>query len=147
MFEDGPGQMGRRNPQPLRTGEALEQGETTIAVEAQVAGEVFGHRARGVARGLPGLDEPQSAGELGREVHADRAAILQRRRDRCRDGRRRVHHERVTGTQVGGEVWERAVDDAVLALGDEQPHVVPAATPHFRGSARFEVGVEWRRQR
>ena len=65
MLEHGPGQMGRRDPQALRPGEALEQGETTTAVEAEVASEVFGHRARGVVRGLPSLDEPQSAGELG----------------------------------------------------------------------------------
>ena len=102
----------------------------------------------GAHAGRPaGFDEPEAAGHLGREVHADRArrrAASRRSRPgsspRCSPRRRRRAAARC------GRSANVACTTSCVAVRHEQPHVGPAAPAHLGRLVGLERRVERRDQ-
>ena len=92
-------------------------------------------------RHLARLDHPEAAGQPGREVERDGAAVRPPGGQRGRQGRRVVRHQQVARLQEAGQVVEAGVGETVVAVvADQQPDLVAPEAARLGRLVRLQLG-------
>ena len=138
-------EMRRREPQPPRVGEAVEQVQTCRRRRASTSTPVRSSANGAVVSptGRAGFDEPEAAGQLGGEVDAHRAA----RRQRAPSIAAGIVADVFTTSasparEVRGEIGERRVRRRRASPCETSSRTSPRPRRGFGRLVRFERGIE-----